>query len=168
MLSLGKLHAPTIEAPLRFDAETGAQGVDVAKRRGATAGEVRWEVSAEAAHSGRYGYLVELPQAFERYDDVRLSLPAFEAVTTSYKVTFWATGKQCKVDSRMKITFDDEDDRTMLDAWAVRPSTQGWRQHSLKVFIERKALSHRISTSILLGTMNCTLLFDDFEITPYA
>ena len=70
MLSLGKLATPTIEEPLRFTAETGAQGVDVAKRRGAATGKVRWEVSAEAAHSGRYGYLVEIQSPFERFDDL--------------------------------------------------------------------------------------------------
>ena len=69
-------HTDSRTVPMVLDAEDGAEGLDAEARLGSGV-HLKWITTANAAHSGRAGYQVQVSGSTGQFDDARLTLPNF-------------------------------------------------------------------------------------------
>tara|TARA_B110001452_G_scaffold139621_1_gene116042 strand:+ start:255 stop:3833 length:3579 start_codon:yes stop_codon:yes gene_type:complete len=152
---------------LWLDGEGGPKGAQTVVKAGVAQGSLEGDLSSkEAAHNGKYGYHVEVGEAFEEDFYGMLSLPPFLVTDHErlYTLSFWAkaTGNP---KPRPHITFQDEDnDYAYISGERVQLSNF-WHQYEVRMVVPYKLRGHNVVTNLMLGGYVGTYDFDEFKVT---
>eukprot|EP00322_Chrysochromulina_rotalis_P026947 CAMPEP_0115855900 /NCGR_PEP_ID=MMETSP0287-20121206/14778_1 /TAXON_ID=412157 /ORGANISM="Chrysochromulina rotalis, Strain UIO044" /LENGTH=1202 /DNA_ID=CAMNT_0003310063 /DNA_START=9 /DNA_END=3617 /DNA_ORIENTATION=+ len=153
-----------------LDAESGPKGAQTVTHPGGS-GKLTSDLSStRAAHSGTYGFEVQVTEVFEKDYYGMLSLPAFLVTDHErmYTLTFWAKatgGEAGQAKPRPHVTFQDEDaDYAWISGEYVQLSAF-WHHYSVNLVVPVRLRGHNVITNLMLGGAIGTYYFDDFQVT---
>ncbi|KOO23982.1 glycoside hydrolase family 10 [Chrysochromulina tobinii] len=123
--------------------------------------------STQAAHSGRYGVLINVAKRFEQDWHAQVSLKGFTPPDTDhgYIFSFWGRAAADVPGGRAmpKVVFQDADDSyTPLKQVSV-PLTSSWQMYEVDISVPKYREGHTIIISFWVGEFAGTYALDDFQ-----
>ena len=128
--------------------------------------------STQAAHSGRYGVLINVAKRFEQDWHAQVSLKGFTPPDTDhgYIFSFWGRAAADVPGGRAmpKVVFQDADDSyTPLKQVSV-PLTSSWQMYEVDISVPKYREGHTIIISFWVGEFAGTYALDDFQVDVVA
>ena len=129
--------------------------------------------STQAAHSGKYGVLIDVTRAFDHDWHAQMSLQGFTPPDTDhgYVFSFWGRAAASGAPGSRampKVVFQDADDAyTPLKQVSV-PFTSSWQMYEVDISVPRYRAGHTIIVSFWVGEFVASYAVDDFEVQIVA
>ena len=128
--------------------------------------------STQAAHSGRYGVLINVAKRFDQDWHAQVSLKGFTPPDTDhgYIFSFWGRAAADHPGGRAmpKVVFQDADDSyTPLKQVSV-PLTSSWQMYEVDISVPKYRQGHAIIISFWVGEYAGSYALDDFQVDIVA